>query len=94
MADMKIMRAWNLLILLPKAHRIRPCWWTLPEESTIKINCDGSTVGNPGSAGIGSTFRDASIESVEIAVQRNWKNVWVESDSVAAVSAFGSGKLS
>ncbi|KAF9621237.1 hypothetical protein IFM89_016731 [Coptis chinensis] len=61
MVDMKIMRAWNLLVLLPKAPRIRPCWWTPPAESTIKVNCDGLAVWNPRPAGIRSTFRDASV---------------------------------
>ncbi|KAF9590775.1 hypothetical protein IFM89_038302 [Coptis chinensis] len=99
MEDMKIMKAWNLLVLLPKAPRIIPCWWTPPFVNTVKINCDGSSLGNPGSAGIGSTFRVASgdfllvmwrkigvntnymdeclaiVESVEIAIQRNWKYV-------------------
>ena len=34
--------------------------WTVPAEPFIKLNMDGSSIGNPGMAGAGSLLRDSS----------------------------------
>ncbi|KAF6135534.1 hypothetical protein GIB67_015387 [Kingdonia uniflora] len=41
-----------------KPPRIRPCTWELPCLNEVKINCDGSSLGNPGNAGTGAVFRE------------------------------------
>ncbi|KAF9623904.1 hypothetical protein IFM89_006250 [Coptis chinensis] len=79
MADRRIMTSWNLLVLLPKAPRIRKCWWTSPTEHTVKINCDGSAIGNPGPAGIGSTFRVASGDFLLVM----WRKIGVNTNYMA-----------
>ncbi|KAF9617484.1 hypothetical protein IFM89_036643 [Coptis chinensis] len=33
------------------------------------------------------------LESIEMAISTGWTNLWVESDSVAAVVAFGEGQI-
>ncbi|KAF9622258.1 hypothetical protein IFM89_030300 [Coptis chinensis] len=91
--------------------------YRLPVGDCIKINTDGAAKGNPGTAGVGSTFRDSSerflfvynrkidntanyiatcsaiLESTKEAVIRSWHSLWVETDFVAAGTAFNTGKV-
>ncbi|KAF9594714.1 hypothetical protein IFM89_034697 [Coptis chinensis] len=61
-ADLQILKTWNLNAILPsRAPRIQPCWWTPPRNGIVKINCDGSSLDNPGTAGLGTTYRIASV---------------------------------
>ncbi|KAF9607882.1 hypothetical protein IFM89_003586 [Coptis chinensis] len=115
--DVRTLLNWNLEARLHRAPRIRKCWWNLPILDMVKINCDGSSKGNPGVAGLGATCRNhtrdfllviwrkigvntnylaeclAIVESAEVAVQRNWKKVWFESDSAAAIVVVGNGNM-
>ncbi|KAF6152092.1 hypothetical protein GIB67_031414 [Kingdonia uniflora] len=34
-------------------------FWELPMPNDVKLCCDGSSIGNPGAAGIGVVFRDS-----------------------------------
>ncbi|KAF9594450.1 hypothetical protein IFM89_031052 [Coptis chinensis] len=91
--------------------------YRLPVGDCIKINTDRAAKGNPGPAGVGSTFRDSSgrfllvynrnidnttnyiaacsaiLESTKEPVTRSWHSLWVETDSVAAGTAFNTGKV-
>lgn len=35
-------------------------WWKPPRENTLKLNFDGSSMGNPGPSGMGGTIFDSS----------------------------------
>ncbi|KAF9602609.1 hypothetical protein IFM89_030215 [Coptis chinensis] len=113
-ADLQILKTWDLNAILPRAPRIQPCWWMPPRNGIVKINCDGSSLDNPRTTGFGATYRIASgdfllviwreigvnnnymaeclaiLESVEVAIQRNWRDIWVESNSAVTIMAFGS----
>ncbi|KAF9608249.1 hypothetical protein IFM89_008534 [Coptis chinensis] len=104
-----VMNGWGANLRLGRAPQIKECQWLLPPEPHIKINTDGSSLGNPGNSGWGSVFQDhlgrivltlskglglstsywaeccAILESMEMAVTRDWKQVWVETDSKAAI---------
>ncbi|KAF9620490.1 hypothetical protein IFM89_013107 [Coptis chinensis] len=58
--DLQSLNAWNLQAMLPKAPRIKSCWWTSPAIGTIKINCDDSSLGNPGNASLGASYRTSA----------------------------------
>ncbi|KAF6155813.1 hypothetical protein GIB67_039144 [Kingdonia uniflora] len=44
-----------------KTPRIRSCTWEIPWYEVVKINCDGSSLGNRGIAGSGSVFRTHTV---------------------------------
>ncbi|XP_042479784.1 ribonuclease H-like [Macadamia integrifolia] len=59
----------------------------------MKINVDGSSLGNPGNAGAGGVLRDnaaefeAVLEGILLARHHNARGVWIESDSASVLSA-------
>ncbi|KAF9601412.1 hypothetical protein IFM89_019685 [Coptis chinensis] len=72
---MLVLREQGLPMKYGPAPKCSQCIW-LPPVNQVKINTDGAAQGNP--------------ESVEIALSNGWKNIWVESDAAAAVTAFKS----
>ncbi|KAF9610154.1 hypothetical protein IFM89_020286 [Coptis chinensis] len=65
---------------LRAAPRIRECCWMLPEGNEIEVNIGGESKGNPGRhLGITTNYMTESLailESVEIAAQRGWHQLW------------------
>ncbi|KAF9599990.1 hypothetical protein IFM89_002025 [Coptis chinensis] len=83
----------------------------------MKANTDGSSLGNLGRAGWGTTFRDAEgvfklvyskglglndnyftecstiLGSMELTIERNWRYLWIEFDSQAAIKTFTSDNI-
>ncbi|KAF9613848.1 hypothetical protein IFM89_012396 [Coptis chinensis] len=53
----QILSDWGIQGKLRTAPRIESVNWIAPNAPTIKVNTDGASKGNPGLAGIGSTFR-------------------------------------
>ncbi|KAJ1375953.1 Ribonuclease H domain [Sesbania bispinosa] len=65
----------NLLLLLVA--------WVPPPHMTIALNTDGSSFGNPGEAGIGGVFRDAT--GTWIAWDRKYMRIKCYTDSTHAI---------
>ncbi|KAF9591539.1 hypothetical protein IFM89_004593 [Coptis chinensis] len=68
----------------------------LPPQGYMKLKCDGAPKGNPGPAGVNTNFLAevlAIMEALEIALSKGWSHLLVESDSTAAIKAFGTGNL-
>ncbi|KAF9606471.1 hypothetical protein IFM89_025445 [Coptis chinensis] len=80
--DLQILNAWNRKAMLPKALRIS-CWWTPPPIGTIKINCDGSSLGNPGNASLGASYR-TSVGDFLLVI---WRKIRVNTNYLAEVLA-------
>ncbi|KAF9611148.1 hypothetical protein IFM89_027217 [Coptis chinensis] len=74
---------------LRAAPRIRECCWMLPEGNEIEVNIGGESKGNPGRhLGITTNYMTESLailESVEIAAQRGWHQLWEVFDFVGTV---------
>ncbi|KAF9601180.1 hypothetical protein IFM89_017128 [Coptis chinensis] len=109
--------AWGVELKLRKAPQIKECKWLLPEIDQVKVNVDGSSMGNPRPTRWGATYRDhngefllvsckglgvktnyaakcyAILENEEVAIEKGWLNLWLESDSAAAIEAFSTGKI-
>nr|XP_027060692.1 uncharacterized protein LOC113687227 [Coffea arabica] len=51
----------GLFLRLTSLKRVAPRWilWESPPEGFVKLNVDGSSLGNPGSSGAGGVFRDS-----------------------------------
>lgn len=49
----------NIINSAPTCHQVAH-YWSLPMGNLVKLNFDGSSMGNPGLAGMGGTFFDAS----------------------------------
>ncbi|XP_026441437.1 uncharacterized protein LOC113340517 [Papaver somniferum] len=41
---------------------IKTCYWSPPEQDFVMFCCDGSSFGNPGSAGFGFVVRDSNCQ--------------------------------
>ncbi|KAF9594508.1 hypothetical protein IFM89_031626 [Coptis chinensis] len=54
--------AWGAELKLRKAPQIKECKWLLPEIDQVKVNVDGSSMGNPRPAGWGAMYRDHNGE--------------------------------
>ncbi|KAF9605078.1 hypothetical protein IFM89_013748 [Coptis chinensis] len=115
--DKRLLISWGINCKLGRAPQIKPCKWLAPFPHMMKANTDGSSLGNPGRAGWGTTFRDAEgafklvyskglgisdsyfaecsaiLGSMELAIERNWRHLWIESDSQAAIKAFTSDNI-
>ncbi|KAL8537667.1 hypothetical protein ACS0TY_012701 [Phlomoides rotata] len=72
--------------------------WQLPPIQFIKVNVDGGAAGAPGQLTGGGVFRDnygvfrgcfaMQHGSVEIAYDKHWLHLWLETDSVYVVNIF------
>ncbi|KAF9626240.1 hypothetical protein IFM89_031367 [Coptis chinensis] len=72
--------AWGAEPKLRKAPQIKECKWLLPKiDQVIKVNVDGSSMGNPGSVGWGATYRDHNGEYLLVSC----KGLGVETNYVA-----------
>ncbi|KAF6165225.1 hypothetical protein GIB67_030407, partial [Kingdonia uniflora] len=58
--DLQIISKLGVQVRARPLPRIASCRWTLPWFEEIKINCNGSTLGNPGKAGLGLIARNHS----------------------------------
>ncbi|XP_042952286.1 uncharacterized protein LOC122289378 [Carya illinoinensis] len=58
--DLAILKRLDILISTPKAKRVSLVKWLPPCSNWVKLNIDGSSLGNPGPAGAGGVIRDAS----------------------------------
>ncbi|KAF9597010.1 hypothetical protein IFM89_014724 [Coptis chinensis] len=81
--DLQTLNAWNLKPMLPKAPRIRSCWWTPLPIGTIKINRDGSSLGNPRNASLGASYRTSAGDFLLVI----WRKIGVNTNYLAKVLA-------
>ncbi|KAL0413202.1 UNVERIFIED_CONTAM: putative ribonuclease H protein [Sesamum radiatum] len=44
----------------PPPPRPKLVWWTTPTNGWMKLNCDGTSKGNPGPSGAAGVIRDSS----------------------------------
>lgn len=60
-------RDWKTYILMRilKKNIIINCW-SPPPSRTLKLNFDGSSLGNPGSSGFGGAIRDSNGDIVRV----------------------------
>ncbi|KAF9598226.1 hypothetical protein IFM89_025927 [Coptis chinensis] len=77
--NLQILKTWNLNAILPRAPRIQPCWWTPPRNGIVKINCDGSSLDNLGTVGLGATYRIASGDFLLVI----WRKIGVNTNYMA-----------
>ncbi|KAF9598793.1 hypothetical protein IFM89_031461 [Coptis chinensis] len=56
--DYFVRLAWGAELKLRKAPQIKECKWLLPEIDQVKVNVDGSFMGNPGPTRWDATYRD------------------------------------
>ncbi|KAF9588805.1 hypothetical protein IFM89_016126 [Coptis chinensis] len=64
------------------------CYWCLPPPRYIKVNTDGASRGNPGTAGWVEVYRDHNVEGITKAIEQGLLHIWVDIDSVAVAKAF------
>ncbi|KAG2686113.1 hypothetical protein I3760_10G162100 [Carya illinoinensis] len=57
--DVDILNRLDILVLPMIPKKIRVVQWTRPPQDWVKLNIDGSSLGNPGMAGAGGVIRDA-----------------------------------
>ena len=52
----------GLLLCMERKKSVLPRWvaWSRPPIGYVKLNIDGSSLGNPGHSGVGAVFRDSS----------------------------------
>ncbi|XP_035549769.1 uncharacterized protein LOC118349441 [Juglans regia] len=58
--DIDILNRLEILVLSPKSQRVRMIRWTRPQQGWVKLNIDGSSLGNPSFSGVGGVIRDAN----------------------------------
>ncbi|OVA03259.1 hypothetical protein BVC80_8621g10 [Macleaya cordata] len=68
-------------------RRIFECYWIPHRENQIKICCGVCSKGNPGFSGA------AIILGMEWDFDQGWSNVWIASDSMAAIRCFTANKI-
>ncbi|XP_042481901.1 14.7 kDa ribonuclease H-like protein [Macadamia integrifolia] len=56
----------NIAVPRRKIKRVRVTFWLPPMDSWWKLNCDGSSLGNQGNAGVGGLIRDNKCQIVSI----------------------------
>ncbi|KAF5191552.1 hypothetical protein FRX31_018863 [Thalictrum thalictroides] len=115
--DNTVMNKLNLSLKWDKAPTVKLCRWYPPRPPFVKLNTDGASRGNPGTAGLGAVIRDyegnvlsavcqglhpmtnflaecwAIVVGLEWAASQGHSHIWMESDSTAAVQAFGNEKV-
>lgn len=62
--DQQIITAFELGIRHSKFQCIKKCCWTPPDLGVVMFCCDGSSFGNPGSAGFGVVARDSNCQVI------------------------------
>lgn len=98
-----LLKAFNVKCHLSRAPKIIEVLWQPPIQSWVKCNTDGASLGSTGLAACGGIFRDCKGDSlgcfavilgiilaIESAYQKNWSNLWIETDSMIASLAFKS----
>ncbi|KAG2689164.1 hypothetical protein I3760_09G127500 [Carya illinoinensis] len=58
--DGDILRRLDIPVLPPQPKKVNLVKWLRPQQGWVKLNTDGSSLGNLGSAGVGGFIRDAS----------------------------------
>ncbi|KAF5452775.1 hypothetical protein F2P56_027742 [Juglans regia] len=56
--DIAILKSLDIPAWIPRAKKITVVKWNPPQRDRVKLNTDGSSLGNPGSAGAGGVIRD------------------------------------
>ncbi|KAG6702808.1 hypothetical protein I3842_07G054300 [Carya illinoinensis] len=56
--DIDILNRLDIPVLNPKPKRVRVVRWTRPRQGWVKLNIDGSSLGNLGHSGAGGVIRD------------------------------------
>ncbi|KAF9608761.1 hypothetical protein IFM89_010893 [Coptis chinensis] len=87
--DNELLAEWNALQRLGRAPKTTKCIWLQPAPNQIKIHIDGAGRGNPGPSGYGIAVRN-HMEAMELAVEEDWPNVWIEYDAAVTVANEGS----
>ncbi|KAF5469511.1 hypothetical protein F2P56_013576 [Juglans regia] len=70
--DLQILQILNIPALVPDRKFIKLVVWQKPAQGWFKLNTDGSSLGNPGSSGMGAVLqglkacKDLGIDFVEI----------------------------
>ncbi|KAF9590834.1 hypothetical protein IFM89_038706 [Coptis chinensis] len=49
-SEKMVMNGWGANLRLGRAPQVKECRWILPPEPHIKINTEGSSLGNPGNS--------------------------------------------
>ncbi|XP_042964017.1 uncharacterized protein LOC122298309 [Carya illinoinensis] len=57
--DVDILKKLDIPVLYPKLRQPRVIRWKRPPQDWMKLNSDGSSLGNPGPAGAGGVIRDS-----------------------------------
>ncbi|XP_058784835.1 uncharacterized protein LOC131659697 [Vicia villosa] len=92
MEEFFILKKFQICITPPRAPKIREMLWQLPPRGWFKINCDGAAT--PISSACGGTSNSliaelsGAMQAIEFAHEKNWRKVWLETDSMAVVKAF------
>jgi ribonuclease HI len=98
-----ILKALHVPLKFPNAPIIKEVLWQPPILDWIKCNSDGASAGNPGNSACGGAFAvNLGIQSslfaelmgamlaIEIAHQKGWSSLWLETDSMLVLGAFKS----
>ncbi|XP_041001580.1 uncharacterized protein LOC121247270 [Juglans microcarpa x Juglans regia] len=56
--DSQILQILNILVLVPDRKYLKLVAWQKPAQGWLKLNTDGSSLGNPGSSGVGGIIRN------------------------------------
>ncbi|KAL8463827.1 hypothetical protein ACS0TY_033683 [Phlomoides rotata] len=73
MEDLTILSTCGVKGRPPRAPTIKCVKWQAPRIQVMKINVDGGTSGSP------------ALYAIELAFDRGWTNIWLESDSTYVV---------
>ncbi|XP_041021291.1 uncharacterized protein K02A2.6-like [Juglans microcarpa x Juglans regia] len=89
--DVAILNKLEIPILAPKPKQVRVERWSRPQDGWVKLNTDGSSLGNPGLAGAGGVLHDHNemhsvLEGIRRCYHLGFSHVEIETDSQLLVN--------